>query len=66
MNRLVKFCVFSAVVVAGSMFSASKADAGYGYGYGYGYRPVYNYHYVPRYIAPIYVAPVYNYGGFCY
>jgi hypothetical protein len=67
MNRLVKLVVFSAVVVAGSLFSAPKAEAGYGYGYGYGYR---SYHYAPRYVAPIYVAPVYNYGysygGFCY
>jgi hypothetical protein len=72
MNRLVKLCVFSAVVVAGSLFSASKVDAGYGYGYGYGHGYGYraSYHYAPHYYAPVYVAPVYNYGygygGFCY
>jgi hypothetical protein len=69
MNRLIKICVFSAVVVAGSLFSAAKADAGYGYGYGYGYRPSYNY-YAPTYYAPTYFAPSYgygySYGGFCY
>ncbi len=70
MNRFIKICVFSAVVVAGSLFSAPKAaEAGYGYGYGYGYRPSYNY-YAPTYYAPTYYAPSYsygyNYGGFCY
>jgi hypothetical protein len=70
MNRLIKICVFSAVVVAGSLFSAPKAaEAGYGYGYGYGYRPSYNY-YAPTYYAPTYYAPSYSYGysygGFCY
>lgn len=66
MNRLIKICVFSAVVVAGSLFSAPKADAGYGYGYGY--RPSYNYHYSPSYYAPTYYAPSYSYGysSFCY
>ena len=66
MNRFVKLCIFSAVVAAGSLFSAPQAKAGYGYGYGYGYRASY---YAPTYYAPvyrpIYVAPVYNY-GFCY
>ena len=70
MNRLIKLCVFSAVVVAGSVFSAPKtAEAGYGYGYGYGYRAHYHSYYAPRYVAPIYYTPVYNYGyygGFCY
>ena len=70
MNRLIKICVFSALLVAGSLFSAPKAaEAGYGYGYGYGYRPSYNY-YTPTYYAPTYYAPSYNYGynfgGFCY
>ncbi len=70
MNRLVKLCIFSAVVVAGSIFSAPKAaEAGYGYGYGYGYHS-YNYYapsyYAPSYYAPSYYAPSYGYGGFCY
>ena len=70
MNRLIKVCVFSAVVVAGSLFSSPKAEAGYGYGfgYGYGYRPSYNHYYAPTYYAPTYIAPSYgySYGGFCY
>ncbi len=65
MSRLIKICVFSAVVVAGSLFSAPKAEAGYGYGYGYGYRPSYNY-YAPTYYAPTYFGYGYSYGGFCY
>lgn len=72
MNRLVKLCIFSAIVVAGSVFSAPKAaEAGYGYGYGhsYGHRSYYRYtpsYYAPTYYAPTYYAPSYNYGGFCY
>ena len=71
MNRLVKLVVFSAVVAAGSLFSAPKAEAGYGYGYGYGYNSYgYNSYYAPRYYRPIItVVPTYNYGyynNFCY
>ena len=65
MSRLIKICVFSALVVAGSLFSAPKAAEA-----GYGYRPSYNYHYAPTYYAPTYYAPSYgfgySYGGFCY
>jgi hypothetical protein len=70
MNRLVKLCVLSAVMIAASMFAAPKAEAGYGYGYGYGYRSYsYGYNYYKPYYAPAYrYVPSYNYGygGFCY
>lgn len=66
MSRLIKICVFSAVVAAGSLFSAPQAEAGYGYGYGYGYRSSYHYHhYTPTYYAPTYYVPSYSY-GYCY
>ena len=68
MNRLIKICVFSALVAAGSLFATKNADAGYGYGYqSYGYRS-YNY-YTPSYYTPSYLPSYnygYNYGGFCY
>ena len=72
MNRLIKLAVFSAVVAAGSIFSAPQtAQAGYGYGYGYnsyGYSS-YGYSYKPYY-APVYkYVPSYSYGyygGYCY
>ena len=71
MNRLIKICVFSAVVAAGSLFSAPKAaEAGFGYGYGYGYYPSYGYNYYNSYYSPSYYYPSYgygySYGGFCY
>jgi hypothetical protein len=64
MSRLLKICVFSAVMIAGSIFAAPKAEAhGYGfYGHSY-YRPYYYNYYRPIY-TPIYVYPTYNYGYF--
>jgi hypothetical protein len=71
MNRLVKLVVFSAVVAAGSLFSAPKAaEAGYGYGYGYHNYGYYNSYYAPRYYTPVIkVYPTYGYSyfnNFCY